>query len=300
MPTAPNAVLERAREAMAPLLDDWISKPEVQALYVLSSSADCPSNPTRFDHESDFDVAVVLDLPMQATEWRPHLADTCLLLGDRIPQWLPRFLFHVQVPWGQMEVNVHQLIYQYECDPRTSWPGEKCDTYLCKSEVLHDRDGSFQQLIHHKAQAARTQLDLERERLANRITWDIREMSLRQARRLGPEAGHYLLNLAVDEVIDCVYATAGQFIPNRKWKLHQLVSRAFITEEQAEILRETIRCNPTCQGDLERRVEALERFCASLGGLVTDGPAAQDIRTHYQRRLQLRGSRCADPDGDAW
>ncbi len=125
-------------------------------------------------------------------------------------------------------------------------------------------------------------------------------MSLRQSRRLGPEAGHYLLNLAVDEVIDCIYATAGQFIPNKKWKLTQLVSRSFITVDQAEILRDAIRCDPSCRTDLERRVEALERFCASIDGFVTDGPEAQQIRSHYQRRLQLRGSRCADPDVMAW
>lgn len=296
----PNTALEMANEAMTPLLDSWMAKPKVQALYVLSSSADCPDNPTCFDEESDFDVAVVLDIPMQAAEWRPHLADTCELLADRIPEWLPRFLFHVPVPWGSMEVNVHQLIYQYECDPRTTWSGEKCDTYLHKSQLLHDRGGSFQQLIHHKAQNARTQLDLERERLANRITWDVREMSLRQARRLGPEAGHYLLNLTIDEVIDCVYATAGEFIPNRKWKLSQLQSRAFITEVQAETLREAIRCDPTCHSDLERRVEALERFCAGLNGFVISGAEAQQLRRHYQRRLQLRGSRCADPDRTVW
>ncbi|WP_033257661.1 MULTISPECIES: hypothetical protein [Kitasatospora] len=300
MRRTPNSALELAREAMTPLLTEWIAKPEVQALYILSSSADCPSNPTCFDEESDFDVAVVLDIPLQAAEWRPHLADTCEVIADRIPDWVPRFLFHVPVPWGSMEVNVHQLIYQYECDPRTNWPGEKCDTYLHKAQVLHDRSGSFQQLIHHKAHAARTQLDLERERLANRITWDVREMSLRQARRLGPEAGHYLLNLAVDEVIDCIYAAAGQFIPNRKWKLSQLVSRDFITADQSEILHEAIRCYPASQSDLERRVEALEKFCASVDGFVIGGPEAQQLRSHYQRRLQLRGSRCADPDGAAW
>ncbi|MCC9311933.1 hypothetical protein LN042_33555 [Kitasatospora sp. RB6PN24] len=300
MPRTPNTALGLAREAMSPLLTDWMTKPEVQALYILSSSADCPDNPTCFDEESDFDVAVVLDIPLQASEWRPHFPDTCQLIADRIPNWVPKFLFHVPMPWGSMEVNVHQLIYQYECDPRTAWPGEKCDTYLHKSQVLHDRGGSFQELIHHKAQAARTQLGLERERLANRITWDVREMSLRQSRRLGPEAGHYLLNLAVDEVIDCIYATAGQFIPNRKWKLSQLVSRGFITEEQAGILRDAIRCDPTCRSDLERRVEALEMFCATIDGFVTDGPEAQQIRSRYQHRLQLRGSRCADPDGAAW
>ncbi|MEU9886969.1 hypothetical protein [Sphaerisporangium sp. NPDC051011] len=288
LPSISNAALRAAREAMSPLLAEWTAKPELHALCILSSSAENPDNPTRFDQESDFDVAIVLDVPIRAGEWRPHLDDTCTLIADRIPDWVPEFAFWIQVPWGSMEVNAHQLIYQYECDPRTRWTGEKCDVFLNKSDVLCDRDGSFQALARDKAQAAQAQLVRERDRLANRITWDVREMSLRQARRLGPEAGHFLLNRAVDEVIDCVYATAGLFVPNNKWKLHHLSSRGLIDARQAALLREALRCDPACYADLERRVQALENFCAQAEGLATSGADAQEVRRRYQRTLQLK------------
>jgi hypothetical protein len=270
------------------------TKPDVQAVYILSSSAVTPTNSSRFDQESDFDVALVLDIPMDSSEWRPQEAETYRLLADRIPSWVPNFLFHVPMPWGQMEVNIHQLIFQYECDPRTVWPGDKCDVYLNKSEKLVDRGDRFAQLVERKVEAGHKQLARERDRLANRITWDIREMPLRQARRLGPEAGHYLLNMALDEVIDCVYAAAGQFTPNQKWKLPQLVQRSLVTPTQAGTLYEAIRCEPSSLVDLERRVDALEQFCDSVDGLVATGPAVPPIRKHFQSTIQLRANTCAD------
>src|SRR2546430_1835415 len=174
---------EHARAVMAPFVEALAERPGVQAVCVLSSSARCPGNPTHFDEGSDFDVAAVLDVPMAVSEWRPRKADTYRLLAARLPIWLPNFLFHVPVPWGRMEVNVHQLVFQYEHDPRTTWDGEKCDTYLNKRETVLDRDGLFRQLIEQKAQAAQTQLSQEHARLANRLTWDVRELPLRQARR---------------------------------------------------------------------------------------------------------------------
>ena len=288
-----NEMLAQARAAMRPLLHSWMEQSEVLAIYVLSSSAVSPSNLTRFDEESDFDVSLVLDIPMRVTEWRPHPAETYALLADRIPAWVPPFLFHVQVPWGRMEVNVHQLIFQYESDPRTVWKGEKCEVYLAKSEQLMDRDGSFHRLIQDKVEAGRSRLALERDRLANRITWDVREMSRRQARRLGPAAGHYLFNMALDEVVDFVYVDAGIFVPNKKWKIGQLVPRGLLTPEQETLLREAMRCDLTA-ADLERRIRALESLCASVG-IVTSGSVAEMIRRRFQQRLQLRGARCSAP-----
>lgn len=88
---------------------------------------------------------------MAASEWRPSKTDTYRLIADRVPAWMPNFLFHVPVPWGSMEINVHQLIFQYESDPRTVWDSETCDTYLNKCELVFDRDGRFQQLIQQHA-----------------------------------------------------------------------------------------------------------------------------------------------------
>lgn len=284
-PSEDNPVLTAARQAMSPLVEDIAGRSEVQAVYVLSSSAVTDANSTRFDEESDFDVAIVLDIPIQTTQWRPRPADTYRLVADRIPNWVPPFLFYASVPWGQMEVNIHQLIYQYETDPRTCWNGEKCDTYVNEGEMVMDQGGAFQELIHAKVHQGNEALAVERRRLANRITWDVCEMPLRQARRLGPEAGHHLLNTAVEEVIDCLYTTHGRFVPSRKWKLAQLSSSGLINSVQKAMLLDAMYCDVTYT-DLERRVRALQRFCKSVG-LHIDGPAAAEARAAYQSTIEL-------------
>jgi hypothetical protein len=200
----------------------------------------------------------------------------------------------VPVPWGLMEVNVHQLIFQYEADPRTVWDGEQCDTYLNKREVIHDHEDLFAILIDHKVQAARTQLSITCARLANRITWDIREMPLRQARRVGPPSGHYILNVAIDEVVDCIYLLHGQFVPNKKWKLSDLVERRLISFAQATVLNDALRCDPTSLADLGRRIDALDTFCHSVDVLPGGGRGALESRRRFQSRIQFLDQTFAD------
>lgn len=212
----PDDLLIHARRVMKPFVERLAEEPEVQAVCILSSSADSQRNTTCFDHQSDFDVSVVVDVPMAVSEWRPHAWETYEILADRIPRWMPNFLFHVPVPWGAMEINVHQLVFQYERDPRTRWDGQKSDTYSRKCELVHDRQGQFERLIRDKACASRAALRFERERLTNRLTWDIPEMPRRQAERLGAAAGHHVLNVAIDELIDCLYVRQDEFVPNTK------------------------------------------------------------------------------------
>lgn len=282
-----------ARAVMQPLIAAVVGKPEVQAVCLLSSIARCERNLTRFTTASDVDLAIVLDVPMAASEWRPDRAATYRLLADRIPAWVPGFLFYLPMPWGPMEVNVHQQVYQYEADVRTVWDGEKCDTYLNKREILFDRDGQWERLIEDKSHAGLRRLAAEHQRLENRITWDVREMPLRQAERLGPASGHYILSKALDEVIDALYAGAGVFIPNKKWKLAQLSGRGLIDAAQADLIAQALRCDPSSLDDLERRIEAVERLCASAG-IEVDGPVAMGKRRAFQSRVQLHERPFAD------
>jgi hypothetical protein len=285
-PSPDNELLTRAREIMSPIVANIAQRDEIQAVCILSSSAVNGQVQTTFDEESDFDIAIVLDIPLDSSQWRPRPSDTYRLIAGKIPSWVPPFLFYVEVPWGHMEVNVNQLIYQYESDQRTTWNGEKCDVYTRKAEVLVDREGAFGEVIRNKTRQAREALRSERCRLANRITWDIRQMSLRQANRCGPAAGHHVLNLAIEETIELLFVTQGRFIPNRKWKMPQLAE--IVTPEALRWLDDALRCDLS-HVDLLRRVEALERFCDSAG-LVHDGPAAAVARSDYQATIQLRPS----------
>jgi hypothetical protein len=279
---------------MQPLLDELCARPGVQAVFLLSSTSTGGSRDVAFDTSSDFDIALVLDVPMAAQEWRPEPADSHALLQDRLPAWLPKFLFHVPTPWGAMEVNVHQLVHQYEMDPRTAWDDGKCEVYESKCDVLIDHDGAFTAVAAAKCARARALFPARRRFLANRLTWDVRIMPLRQARRLGPAAGHHLLNQAVDEAIDLVYLTHDEFVPHQKWKLPLLLRRGHLSQTRFRLLEQTLRADPTSHDDLERRVVALEEFCLLVHGLRCSGSTANETQKHFQQRIQLRPLSIAD------
>ncbi|MFG2114763.1 hypothetical protein ACGFRB_19350 [Streptomyces sp. NPDC048718] len=272
----------QARAAAGGLLDTLKTMPEVQALYVLSSSAVAPRNVTRFSTDSDFDMAVILDVPIKEDEWRSRPADTYALVRDWLPAWIPEFSFHLPVPWGRMEVNVHQLLFQYEADPRTVWNSDKCDAYGNKGEPLFDREEAFGALISHKTRQQLQRLEGETYRLHNRITWDVREIPLRMARRVGVPTGHFVLSGALDEVVDWMYARSGQLLPNMKWKLYSLGALGLISSEQENLLIEAQQCDPLSMVDLERRCEALSEFCGVVGMDLSPG-AIRAVRKAYQR-----------------
>ncbi|MFG3103247.1 hypothetical protein ACGFZL_22375 [Streptomyces sp. NPDC048182] len=272
----------QARAAAGGLLDALKSMPEVQALYVLSSSAVAPRNVTRFSTDSDFDLAVILDVAIKEDEWRSRPADTYALVRDRLPAWIPEFSFHLPVPWGRMEVNVHQLLFQYEADPRTTWNSDKCDAYGNKGEPLFDREEAFGVLISHKSREQLQRLEGETYRLHNRLTWDVREIPLRMARRVGVPTGHFVLSRALDEVVDWMYARSGQMLPNMKWKLYSLSALGLISSEQENLLIEAQQCDPLSMVDLERRCEALTEFCRVVGMDLSPG-AIEAVRKAYQQ-----------------
>jgi hypothetical protein len=282
---------EAACAVMRPYLDGLMRKPQVQAVYLLSCG---PGRPAPFDEFSDFDVAVVLDLPMTPDQWRPQRVDTYRLLVGQVPEWMPSFLFHVPVPWGRMEVNVHQMVFDHEADPRTRWNDDKCDAYLTKSQMLLDRGGRFAALITDKVAQARAGLPAEAERLANRLTWDLQDMPMRQALRLGPADGHHVLTHALEELIAWLYARAGQFLPNKKWRLQQLRARALVTTGQHQLLIDALRCDPTSQEDLQRRLVAVRALADSIDGLALDGAEAQAVRRRFQKRLEVSDQTLAD------
>jgi hypothetical protein len=181
-----------------------------------------------------------------------------------------------------MEVNVHQLLFQYEADPRTTWNSDKCDAYGNKGEPLFDREDAFEALISHKTREQLERLEGETHRLYNRITWDVREIPLRMARRVGVPTGHFVLSGALDEVVDWMYARSGRLLPNMKWKLHSLGALGLISGEQKNLLIEAQQCDPLSMVDLERRCEALGEFCQSAG-MDLSADAISAVRKAYQQ-----------------
>jgi hypothetical protein len=277
---------------MAPFLARLASKPETQAVVALSNAA-CAEDRVPFDVHSDFDVALVVDVPVAAKEWRARPWETYQLIRDRLPRWLPNFSFHVPVPSGRLEVNVNQLIYGYEADERTEWDDAKCEAYAETGRFLFDREGCFMRLVRRKAAARREGGPGRVLRLANRLEWDIGVLPRRQADRGELAAAHYMVGRALNELVELCFALAGRFVPNQKWRLFVLRERALLSEVDVDRLHSALRCDPTSRGDLERRIEELEQVWTSLR-LRSSSVPDEPYRAFAASQAQLASRTFAD------
>jgi hypothetical protein len=276
-----------ALNVMTPFLQRLMAKRECIGVGLLSSTAEVPSRACQFSQQSDFDVSVLIDVPMKGEEWCPDAHETYELLQDRLPAWLPNFLFYVEVPWGQMEVNVHQLVYPYELDDRTVWDDDKSDAYAHKLQLIYDPAGHFRHLVDRKASARRGK-DREIARLANRLTWDVSYGPLKQAARHGSLTGHYMLNVAIEELLDLLYVRDSLPVPNKKWKIAGLEAAGIFGPDQLELLGQAIECCPGDPTDLLRRARALDLLARSIGALVDSDDWVLATRRKFQKYLEPR------------
>lgn len=292
--------LTQARAALEPFLERLRSRREVEAIVILSSAAKGGVRAS-FDRQSDIDMSVFVSVPHSPDEWRPTAKEFARALGDRIPGWLPNFSFTLPVPWGDVELNVHQLIYEYEADSRTVWKEAKREAYAYTREVVYDRSGRVANLIE-----ARTRFD-ERERsariprLANRLEWDVRVHPERQATRGDVAGAHYMLNVACEELIEMIYVLSGRFVPHPKWRLQTIGRLGLIPPGEQELLEQAIAADPSSREDLLRRIEALEQIWAAVrrraGAAIADDPY-RFYSANVSGEQQLRTTTIADEIAD--
>jgi hypothetical protein len=284
--------LDTAWRVMRPFLDRLAAKPETEAVLVLSSAASAGDR-LPFDEQSDFDVALVIDVPVDPVEWRPDAWQTYRLLAARMPTWLPNFAFHVPVPWGRLEVNVHQLIYAYEADARTAWDDGKCEAYAQTGRILFDRRDRVATLVARKAAEQAAGRPARVTRLANRLTWDVATLPRRQAVRGEICAAHLIVAHAVDELLELCFLLAGRFVPAPKWRLLALRHHGLLDAEMLRALEDAIACDPRSSADLERRVTALTRVWDAIRASAP-GLGGDLYRAFAAGQLQLRERTAAD------
>jgi hypothetical protein len=285
---------QEARGLMRPFIERLAAKPEVAAVAVLSNAA-LPENRTWFDEDSDFDLSVLIRVPgWRPDDWRPQPASSLAVLDPGPPAWLPNFLFGVEAPWGEMEVNVNQLALEYELDDRTHWDHDKCDVYLEKCAVVHDPAGDLTRLIRRKTDQARASFPQQVRRLAYRLTWDVERVPLVALRRAGPAAAHHLLNNAVEEYIQLVYLLHGRFVAAMKWRLVTLEQDGLVAPGDLALLHDALRADCGSAADVHRRVQVLRRLWQGLVAEHDLGSVDEIRRRYLAYDVQLRPVTAAD------
>jgi hypothetical protein len=286
-------LLSMAQDSIAPFIDRVCGQPETVSVAVLSSASGL--GPIRmFDNDSDFDVSVMITIPgWRRSYWRPTQHESIQALQAEVPDWLPSFSFNVSVPWGDLEINVHQLVLEYELDPRTRWSAEKCDVYCHKCSVRYDPRGLLGQLIRDKAMHAKGRFPAERIRLANRLTWDMRKLPTVTSRRSGPEYGHYLVNNAIEELVELIFVVNERFLAARKWRLQTIRTLGLVSDQACDRLTQAMLCEPSSYDDMERRISLIEQVWEEVVERFAL-PPEDEIHRRQAKVVQLHPMTTAD------
>lgn len=72
------------------------------------------------------------------------------------------------------------------------------------------------------------------------------------------ESAHYILNKALDMVLDSLYITNNQLIPDEKWKIHFVHSLDWLPADFEVKLREALLIKSMRPEDFKRRLKAIE------------------------------------------
>lgn len=289
--------VDELREWVWPLVQRLSTFPEVEGVVLLAGVAKRPYRAFA-DIYSDVDLAVFLNKPIvpNGTELKPFVLDH----QDQLPSWLPDYQFFVPLPsGGEREVNIHQLLYSYECREDVEWPESKKETYAYTSDIVYDREGRVRQLI-----ATRTRYDFKArdERLAwlaVQVPWSGWRNPQRQLRRGLIMTAHDLVNEAVDLVVEGLFLLNSRYRPHCKWRLIIAEELPWKPPRFTDHIREAMLILSLDQADVERRMAAVqELWLPMLNRALNEGMIPADyeryVATHLSLNRQLRVETLAD------
>lgn len=289
-------LIAQARECLDPFVARLSARPEIEGIVLLSSIVSGGQRVT-FDEFSDIDMTVWVRTGMRPCEWRPDPCVTRRLLAERLPAWLGNFSFHLPLPWGRVEVNVHQRVVEYDTDPRTTWDDGMREAHAYTAEVVFDRAGLILRLLDEKTRMDEGERRDRLIRLASRLEWDVCQSPGRMVRRGDVAAGHYMLGAAIDELIELLYVLAGRFVPHRKWRLDGLLRHGLATPAELGLMMEALRTGELTETEFQRRVQALQELWAQLRPRLP-AEIPRDIYRVYSATVsanrQLRAQTTAD------
>lgn len=295
-PSTPNIVAE-LREWAQPLVERLRAFPEVEGIVLLAGVANRPSRPFA-DRYSDVDLALFLNEPVVPPGVR--LKAFTLAHQDRLSRWLPDYDFSLPLSRrGRREVNLHQLLYSYECRDDVEWPEAKKEAYAYTSEVVYDRAGRVQELI-----AAKTRYDPQARndrlaRLAVQVPWSGWLNPERQFRRGLIAAAHDLVTEAVDLVTEALFLLNSRYGPHRKWRLLGVEQLPWKPARCLETIRHAMLVRSFDVADVRRRMRAVRRLWAPMLARATAeqlvrADAEHYVATHVSLNRQLRVTTVAD------
>ncbi|MBE0662550.1 MAG: sugar phosphate isomerase/epimerase [Bacteroidales bacterium] len=244
-----------ARKHILEFAENLASKPEVEGVVVLGGLADTTFR-RHIDDCSDLDIAVFINVPeaLGYSNSKEFVRDK----QEFLPEWLPEFQFYIPVNKMMMEVNCHQLIYQIEISPDLQWDESKIEAYKFTGEVLFDRHGLIKDLIFNKTAFIAEKSNRKLIILAGQLPWYSWINPEKQLKRGYPEACHYLLNKALDLILEMVYNINDREKPHHKWLIQTSETLNWLPQNFLEIINEAIIIRNYTKKEIFRRIKIVK------------------------------------------
>jgi hypothetical protein len=274
-----------ARQAVWPLIDALAGKPETEGVVALSGLAERPGRHF-LDVHSDIDIALFISIPAARTHRSAR--EFVRRHADALPRWLPAFSFFLPVADRLMEVNCRQLIVQIEERTDTVWSPAKQEAYGYSGEVLYDRTGRVMALLRNKCRPPSTERLVW---LACRLPWDGWLNVTAQIRRGLHLNARFLLNRAVDELLELLVLAEGRHPPADKWRAEAALDCSHAPPDLARSLRQILSC--VCEEEpLLAAVDEFRHLCTPiLDRLTREGLLPPDayryVSIHLDEDKQL-------------
>ncbi len=165
-----------------------------------------------------------------------------------------------------------------EKERRREWKeAEKSE--LAEGIIIFDREGQIRELLNDKlVYPEKLRLDrlIENE---IRIDYYLTEWRLMMwIERGGALQAHYLLNIAVDEILESLYAYNRIFMPWEYRKLYRSYSLPWLPANYRERIEEGLLSRSLSEDDVKRRLEILKKLYQDISdklreeGLIPDCP----------------------------
>jgi hypothetical protein len=290
-------VVDELRRWVQPFVDRLRVFPEVEGVVLIAGVARQPYRPFA-DLYSDIDLAVFLRSPVVPDGM--DLKSFTLAHQEQLPAWLPDYQFVVPLsPSGEREVNLHQLLYSYECREDNPWPEAKKEAYAYTSEVVYDREGRVRRLIETKTRFDTAERTRRLARIAVQVPWSGWLNPRRQLKRGLVTCAHDLLNDACELMIEALFLINGRYRPHRKWRLAVAENLPLKPARFSQLIREAMLIFSFDDSDVERRIAAVEELWPPLLDRALDERMIprdyeQYLATNISLNRQLRTETLAD------
>ena len=174
------------------------------------------------DQHSDLDASIFVSVPDAAGISPLALRSYIDHSQDRLPQWLPDFSQIVQVPahpLAQVEINIHQQIYEIEVRSDVQWDEAKKQSYAASGEIFYDPHGLVRRLIGEKIRWNDEDARRVLLRILGQAKWYGMINPRRQLDRGSVLSAMNLLADAADLLIHALFLVNREYRPHTKWRI---------------------------------------------------------------------------------